>query len=281
MGIDTHSLNLLRYATAKYGPLGHAITLGRLNVLLGPRAATKWAGASGGAYAEEMLMNKFGAISVDSIDNSDYEGATIVADMNRPLPTALADQYDAVLDFGCTEHIFDVAQSMRNITTLCKPSGTILHAVPANGFCGHGFYQFSPELFFSLYTDRNGYTDTEVYLAELVDTRHWYRVSPPRDGRRINVRSTGEMYVMVITRRIADVPQNIQQSDYTFNWNNAGATPAIPHRPGRLAGVTELLSRHTFSAKLVHSIDSKIASNGIKTLRHHPALTRKPIRPLW
>ena len=274
MGIDTHSLNLLRHATAAHGNLGRTITLGRMVVLLGPRAAMKWAGTKDGTYAESMLISKFGATQVDSVDNSDYEGATIIADMNQPAPAALIGQYDTVLDFGCTEHIFDVAQSIRNVAAMCKPGGMILHVVPANGFCGHGFYQFSPELFFSLYANHNGYADTEVYLADLADTRYWYRVSEPKGGKRINVRSSDEMYVMVITKRISSTTGDIQQSDYVSAWANAGSKPAEPHRPGRFAGLRELLAMNRFTAKLVYRTEAALSTGNPRVPQHHPDCVR-------
>ena len=169
MGIDSHPLQLLRCAREKFGELGDTITLGRLAVLLGPKAARKWVGTDGGAWCEPLLREKFGANRVDSIDNSDYEGATIVADFNRPIPVQLESRYDTVLDFGCTEHIFDVAQPVRNVSALYRVGGRILYCIPSNGCCGHGSYQFSPELFWSWYSKANGYSDTEVFLADLCD----------------------------------------------------------------------------------------------------------------
>lgn len=279
MGIDIHSLNLLRHATARHGNLRRTISLGRLGVQLGPRAAKQWAGTTTGAYAEDMLIRKFGATDVDSIDNSDYEGATIVGDMNQPIPNRLVGLYDTVLDFGCTEHIFDVAQSMRNITALCKQGGMVLHAVPSNGFCGHGFYQFSPELFFSLYSLRNGYSDTEVYLADLLDTKHWYRVSPPTGGRRINVRSSDEMYVLVVTRRVAVVSGDVQQSDYVYAWADRHTVAIPPHRPGRFAGVREFLTINRFATKLSLRVDALLSSDKARTLNHNPHCTRTTAPP--
>lgn len=274
MGIDTHSLQLLRYAREKFGDLGDTISLGRMAVLLGPRAAAKWAGTSRGTYAEPMLRQKFGASTVDSIDNSSYEGATIVADFNQPVPDDLAGRYDTVLDFGCTEHVFDVAQSLRNIARLCKSGSRILHAVPSNGFCGHGFYQFSPELFFSWYSADNGFKDTEVFLAEPCDIHHWYRVSPPRDGQRINVRCADELSVLVVTKHERVVPCNAQQSDYLFTWQSTDGTIAPPHAPGKFALVRETLNAWAPTARIASRLDAALAKDGTKSLHRHHALER-------
>lgn len=277
MGIDTHSLSLLRYATRKHGDLDRTITLGRLTIQLGPRAARKCAQAARGDYGESLLMDTFGASQVDSIDNSDYEGATIVADMNMPVPESLHEQYDTVIDFGCTEHIYDVAQSLRNVAALCRPGGIILHVVPANGFCGHGFYQFSPELFFSRYSTGNGFNETEVFLADLCDIHHWFRVSRPRDGQRINVRSQDEMYVLVVTKRVANAGDEVQQSDYEFAWEGqAGQQPPVPSR-GRFAWARAILDASPLTARLVNRVNAWLAPDGAKSLRNHPALERLPL----
>lgn len=283
MGIDTHSLNLLRYARQKYGDLGDTITLGRLAVLLGPKAMQKWTGAKVGSYGEEPLIKHFGATHVDSIDNSPYEGASIVADMNKPAPESLTNRYDTVLDFGCTEHIFDIAQCYRNIARMCKPGGRLLHVVPSNGFCGHGFYQFSPEFYFSRYSEANGYMDTEVYLASPQDVQHWYRVPAPHGGKRINVRSADELYVLAISRYKGGgtAAERTQQSDYEFTWAQTPVNIAAePHSPGRFARIKELLSQNAQLAKWAYRIDTMLSENGPRTPRQHPALTRIPVDSL-
>jgi hypothetical protein len=93
MGIDKHSLNLLRYVTENHGKLGRVITLGRQAIHLGPRASRKWIESGSDGYCESLLTGSFGAIHVDSIDNSDYEGATIVADMNLAIPESIREPY--------------------------------------------------------------------------------------------------------------------------------------------------------------------------------------------
>jgi hypothetical protein len=94
--------------------------------------------------------------------------------------------------------------------------------LPANNFCGHGFFQFSPELFFSLYSNQNGYQDTEVFLADLSNTTKWFKVSPPSNGHRVDVICSTEVYALVRTvlREASFSHINVQQSDYAFAWIN-------------------------------------------------------------
>jgi hypothetical protein len=212
LGIDTHGLNFVHYASRKK-PLGRVATIGRQSLAV-PALYAKY-----GCFCEGFLMGHFGATQVDSYDNSDYEGATHIADLNKPLMPA--NQYDTVLDLGTTEHIYNIPQVFENISLLCVEGGQILHVSPANNFCGHGFWQFSPVLFFSLYSERNGYSDTEVFLADLNRIRHWFEVLPPSHGARAQTTSTSPLYVLCRTvKRRTTAHNDIQQSDYVHAWTN-------------------------------------------------------------
>lgn len=280
MGIDTHALQLLRHAKTRHGDLGTTLTLGRLAVLLGPRAMRKWTGHTQGAWCEPLLRDRFGAGEVDSIDNSDYEGATIVADFNQPVSGDLANRYDSVLDFGFTEHIFDAAQSLRNIASLCRIGGRILHVLPSNGFCGHGFYQFSPEMLLSWYSADNGFSEVDVFLADLCDTRHWYRVDPPKNGERINIRSSGEVYIIALAKRTGQQHAVAQQSDYSFLWKDSAGKQVASRAPGKFSAVRELLYRAPVTARLAYALNARASANGARPLRSHASLSRIPLPPL-
>src|ERR1700730_13487312 len=51
-----------------------------------------------GPYCEQLLLDILGASKVESFDNSDYENATYVADLNLPLDKF--GEYDTVFDGG-------------------------------------------------------------------------------------------------------------------------------------------------------------------------------------
>jgi hypothetical protein len=223
MGIDVHALNFLKYV-AKKREFGSVATIGRQSLLVPRGELARILGipkkdSEFGLYSEELLKKNFGATAVDSYDFSDYEGATHIADMGKPIVSE--KQYDTIIDCGCAEHIFDAAQALRNISCLCASGGQILHVLPANNFCGHGFWQFSPELFFSLYSVASGYLETEVFLADLCDETKWFEVQPPSHGRRAEVRSSNPLHVMCRTIKGTTVfPESVQQSDYVHIWDN-------------------------------------------------------------
>jgi hypothetical protein len=220
MGIDVHALNFIRYAK-KHQPLGSVATIGRqgLHVTSAKLRPIFPSARNYGPYCEELLIDLLGATKVESFDNSDYEQATHIADMNVPIECPVT--YDTVLDAGTLEHIYNAPQALKNVSTMCAEGGQILHILPANNQCGHGFWQFAPELFYSLYSPANGYSETTVFLASFDNEVHWYEVEAPSNGRRIIIQSIGPLYVLCRTKRGACVSHNtVQQSDYVYTWDH-------------------------------------------------------------
>lgn len=226
MGIDVHGLNFLRYAKNQKA-FGKTITIGRQEIHFSTlpiiEKITSKRFQHGQIFCEPLLKDAFKASTVDSIDNSNYQKATIIQDMNKPLKSKYLHQYDTVIDGGCLEHVYQIPQALKNLSLLCKEMGQIIHILPANNACGHGFWQFSPELFFSLYSKKNGYADTEIFLTDFVDFNHWYKVKAPTPGVRINIYSRSEVFILVrtILKNKNFSHESIQQSDYIFEWHKS------------------------------------------------------------
>lgn len=231
MGLDYHGLCFLKKAF-KDGPFGKTATIGRQNVHVDAGTIERVTGNSGKAYrfgdfCERLLQDEFAAKEVHSFDASDYEKATFIHDFNKRLEHS--ELYDTVIDLGTSEHIFDIAEALRNISRLCAVGGRILHVLPADNFNGHGFWQFSPELFFSLYSEKNGYKGTEVYIAEVRNSTIWYKVTPPRGGKRVEFASRSSTYVLVATRKNKEVTDpSVQQSDYVVDWSEGNSKASRP-----------------------------------------------------
>ena len=223
MGIDAHVLNFLLFARNRKS-LGDTLTIGRQVIHVSKKSVIDKVGItdpySHYIYCEYLLRDHLQAGKVESIDFSDYEKATHVHDMNKPIPENLRGRFDTILDFGTSEHIYNLPQVFENYSLLARPGGQIIHVLPANNFSGHGFWQFSPELFFSLYSKNNGYAETEVFIADLTDESRWYKVLAPKDGHRVNIESQSPLYVMVRTELTGDNFRHtdVQQSDYLVLW---------------------------------------------------------------
>ena len=227
MGVGVQELIFLQYVH-QYGDFKKTVTIGRMGLFANSYQLRKLISASkelgNDFFADQLLKDYFGATVVDSIDKSDYEGATIIHDMNLPIRDELREKYDTVFESGTLEHIYNMPQALENTSSLCRPGGQIIHILPANNACGHGFWQVSPELFYSLYSDKNGYRDTEVYLARMNPNKHdFYRVLRPENGKRIQIYSKDEIYAFVRTIRKEGKfsHSDVQQSDYVHLWNSA------------------------------------------------------------
>ena len=171
-----------------------------------------------------LLRQEFGASTVVSIDYSDYEGANIIHDMNYPISQETYSKFDTVIDAGSLEHVYNAPQALKNCSLICnKSGGQIVHILPSNNYCGHGFWQFSPELFFSLYSKENGYRNTEIFLADLSDNKYWYKVIKPHSGQRVIVTSKTPVYCLVrtvLSKQVTGDFSDIQQSDYIDLWSD-------------------------------------------------------------
>jgi hypothetical protein len=284
MGIDIHGLNFLRYAEKKKS-FGDTITIGRqwlhtyepwVKRLVGTKPSYK-----NQEYCEELLTEYFGATKVDSIDYSDFENATHVHDLNEPLPKTLYGKYDTVIDGGTLEHIYNAPQALKNCSHLCKFGGQILHILPANNFCGHGFWQFSPELFFALYSMKNGYSETQIFVADKSNITQWYKVKEPKDDERATVTSSTELYVLArtILTRTDFSHSHIQQCDYRYQWAKEASQGAQPPRepadkPRAREGFKQKLKKEPFVYKtLSAAYHLYLRSKAARLDRKNPALT--------
>jgi hypothetical protein len=175
----------------------------------------------------------FGA--VDSIDCSDYEGCSLVHDMNQPIPREWHERDDVVLDAGTLEHVFHFPNAIANAAHLVREGGCLVSLTTSNNFNGHGFYQFSPELFFRLFGPERGFRVELMALAQAIGRPRRYRVEDPKEiGCRITFGGSGPLLLLMIARRTKVVPQADFvpfQSDYETTWRASAAGQAtVPDR---------------------------------------------------
>jgi hypothetical protein len=165
---------------------------------------------------QEKLLRVFGSAELVSIDASDYEKANIIHNFNTQIPVNLYRKFSLFLDFGSMEHIFNVKQVLGNIGLLLEIGGHALILTDANGNAGHGLYQFSPEFFYSAFSEENGFSDTVVCLIDKKNSRNWLAIKPPKWVRgRVNIPPGNQYYVLCLTRKVANVEKFVvEQSDY-------------------------------------------------------------------
>lgn len=111
-----------------------------------------------------VFFKIFGFTEVHAADISPYEGADIILDLNKKLPSDLYQRFDYVVDGGTLEHVFDPATALKNMANMVKRGGYIFHQGPVAGLVNHGFYSFSPILFSEFYK-ANGFEIKQLELC--------------------------------------------------------------------------------------------------------------------
>ena len=172
----------------------------------------------------EPFLQALGAETVDSMDISDYQSATILHELNQPVPAEHHGKYSVVIDGGTTEHVYNFPEAMHNAMKLLEVGGHFISMVTGNNFSGHGFYQISPELYFRLFSPENGFETRGVFLAGEHPGRPFYLVSDPAAIKgRVEFKSFERLYVGVVARKIADSGGALVtplQSDYQELWKS-------------------------------------------------------------
>jgi SAM-dependent methyltransferase len=124
--------------------------------------------AEAGRVSDRTLFRALGFSECLSTDYSDFEGADVVLDLNRPdTPEELRDRFDVVFDGGTMEHVFHVPNALAHICRSVRVGGRAIHMAPASNHVDHGFYMFSPTLFWDFYA-ANGF---EIETCQIY--RYW------------------------------------------------------------------------------------------------------------
>lgn len=105
---------------------------------------------------DETVFQALGFDSLNSIDNSDYQGATIIHDLNNTdIPEELLGKYDYIIDIGTIEHVFHLPNVFENIHKLLKEGGTFIFNQPVIYGLNHGYHNSSPCLYYDYFRANN------------------------------------------------------------------------------------------------------------------------------
>lgn len=114
---------------------------------------------------DDLLFRWMGFDSVESLDYSDFEGATHLIDLNKDsLPNHMTEAYDVVIDSGTLEHVFNFPNALKNVSGMLKVGGRLILLSPSSNHLDHGFYMFSPTLFYDYFIS-NHFSIETIYLV--------------------------------------------------------------------------------------------------------------------
>lgn len=250
MGVIYQQAKMLLAAVKAGVPMTRALMIGRQSLLLHPHEVRqirkicpgalenyKW-----GEFADRFFSECLGVSELNTLDYSAYEGANLLYDLNQPIPDELKNRFDVVLEAGSIEHVFNFPVAIANLMKMTKVGGTIFTSTVSNNLCGHGFYQFSPELIFRVFTPENGFRLGKVLALEarfpgieLAPISKVFEVADPaRVGERVGLMTKYPIMLLFDAQKLADSPlfsPPPMQSDYTVAWNSQPARQRGPRMP--------------------------------------------------
>jgi SAM-dependent methyltransferase len=173
MGINASAIRIFLRESEREGFGRNLLTLGRQDIFVTaaemdgifadfgrsvyvptgtPHISSKAGFAAGGFIPDEYLFSALGFKEFRSLDVSEYENADYRFDLNQPeTPEHLRGSWDVIFDGGTIEHVFHLPNALANIFRMLKVGGRIIHIAPSSNHIDHGFYMFSPTLFWDYY----------------------------------------------------------------------------------------------------------------------------------
>jgi SAM-dependent methyltransferase len=293
MGLDINAVQFLLAAREAGVNFGDVLMLGRQDLNVFPAKMVELLaghglsgelfrpGARDTGYAEPCFR-ALGARNVWSLDVSDFEGAEFVHDLNRPIPDKLKDRFDLVYDGGTLEHVFQFPTALKNCMELVRPGGRLFLHTVANNYCGHGFYQFSPELFFRALSEENGFSVERMVLHPMGPYGRWFEVSDPKAiHSRVELINCLPVQLLIRARRLSNrtpFEQAVQQSDFVPRWKDDPA-PAAASSPKTSPGAMDTRSRFSRRFPALGRF-LNVTKIGWGFLRTHTTRNRRAFRPI-
>ena len=105
---------------------------------------------------------------------------------------------------------------------MIKTGGYYAGFTPGNNWFGHGFYQFSPEVFYRALSPENGFATCVVFAVPEGWGLKWYLVrDPARLRTRTNLINGLRTPLLVLAHKTGPTPAKLrlQQSDYQAFWD--------------------------------------------------------------
>lgn len=234
MGLNIAEIKYLKLVQEKFGvSYEKTAMLGRQNLIISDEDLINFCNLIGyhddinklrrtDGYSENVLSQLFQAESIASFDYSDYENATDIVDLNEPVSNIYDERYSLVLDGGTLEHVFNYPIALQNAMRMCEMGGVLVLLTPTNNYNGHGFYQFSPDLFMDV-LNSNGFCVEDISYVEEYGNEIYtsYKVIGNVTNDKLITQRRALVYVCA--KKIKKTPLKLiaQQSKWQVSWGNA------------------------------------------------------------
>lgn len=121
--------------------------------------------------SDAALFSLFTDADLVTIDVTDYEAATVVHDMQTPIPEDLAGTFDFVWNGSCLDNIWDPAAAHINSCTLLNDTGRLFSMEMANNRF-EAYASFSSAWFYDYYA-ANRFARYTTYTCTFDDSALW------------------------------------------------------------------------------------------------------------
>ena len=198
MGIGFHEFSFLKYSQSikNFETLG---ILGRQeNYLNDTNNKYLTSDNKNKKYADEFLIEQFNLKKLVTFDAFEKENPTKIENFNHLIKSD--ELFDIFYDGGSLQHTFNIPMVLKNISNHVKDGGTILHVASSNNLCGFGFYQFSPEFFLKYYSTKNGFINTEIFVANYDNQNEWFKLKDNLSSD-ININTSARLICLVRTEK--------------------------------------------------------------------------------
>lgn len=248
MGVDYVLFDRLVALSTRFRPAGRSLMLGRQKFPIQSKyrklyektlaengiEARRFDYLQEDGYAE-TLMARLGFGAMEVMDFSDYEGATLLHDLNQRPDKSLENQFDLIFDGGTVEHVFNVPMALEGLYRMLKPGGRLVSANGMNGWYAHGMYQFNPELVWTFWRRACNCNVLDCRAIPVDPNNEFGQVEfedPADRGVRLRLKDRmgpGRTYLYYEIEKTEEshLPDFALQSDYETRWNgarNAGMT---------------------------------------------------------
>jgi hypothetical protein len=116
-----------------------------------------------GWIRDDAFFHMLGADRVRAIDHTRYEGADIVHDLNKPIPSPLEGIADFIVDGSTLDNVFSPTICLQSMTRMLRPGGRLASVNVASPHLGP--YSLITPYWLLDYFAANDFADCRVYMT--------------------------------------------------------------------------------------------------------------------
>lgn len=258
MGFNCGNIALLA-EYARRARLGSVLTYGRLFITLTARDCRKIMrshGLPGSALRARESEGLFAALNADrvtSLDISDHDGCDLLADLTDDFARTEAmhpylRQFNAIIDYGTSEHVFNFPQALVNAYNLLADDGAYIFDLPVSGWLSHGVYQFTPSYFLSV--GASPYFDLTHYFFHRKHGDRIYRITHYNGFSYFRINGRKRVSAWGVLRKVR--PEGDEKPLTLERFRVMQVDPRAQNKPGKLSLAGQLGSVESYSAATIH-----------------------------